>query len=449
MFPVLTVNALVIWSLLAVGAVYPWGAAPIAVVSTGLAIAVRPRLGGTRALVWLDAALVVFLLGSLAQLVPLPRAVLAWLSPNVDAFEAAFRVDAAVHPVGPHALSLDPPTTAYTLALVTAIVLLFWTCRQVLATGGVRTIVRTTSALGLLVTLIAIVQRAVAPGYVYGVWKPLEHGAQPIGPVVNANQLATWLLLALPISVGYLVAHMETHGVARGRRVWQVRVRRLMSGRLLLLASASLLMTLGVFVSGSRSALAGLAAGAAFGSIVGGRRTGRRGRWALAVFLVLVALAVSAWANLDYLALKLNQLDSGIAGRSVIWRDTLSVAGRFWLTGVGLGSYQAAMTLYQTATRDVFYNHAHSQYLQVAVEGGVLLAVPAVVAFVALAAGAREALRADRSPLWSLRVGTASGLVAVAVQSVWETVLRMPANGVLLAVAAAILLHRPAHGSRS
>ena len=144
----------------------------------------------------------------------------------------------------------------------------------------------------------------------------------------------------------------------------------------------------------------------------------------------------------------MDRLDSGIGSRALIWRDTLSVAGRFWLTGVGLGGYQAAMTLYQTATREVFYNHAHSQYLQVAMEGGVLLAVPAAVALVALVAGAREALAADRSPLWSLRVGAASGLVAVAVQSVWDTVLRMPANGVLLAVSAAILLYRPGHGSR-
>jgi O-antigen ligase len=447
-FPVLTVNALLVWSLLAVGAVYPWGAAPIAVVSTGLALVLRPRLGGTRTFAWLDGALLVFLLAGLLQLVPLPRALLTRLSPNVSAFEAAFRVDAAAHATGPHALAIDPPTTAYTLALVTTIVLLFWACRQMLASGGARSIVRTTSGLGLVVTVIAVVQRAVAPGYVYGMWRPIENGAQPIGPVVNANQLAAWLLLALPISVGYLVAHMETHGGGRERRDWQAQLRRLASGRLLLLASASLLMTLGVFVTGSRSALAGLAVATVFGSIVGRRRTGHRGRWAFTVFLVLVVLAVSAWANLDYLALKMDRLDSGIGSRALIWRDTLSVAGRFWLTGVGLGGYQAAMTLYQTATREVFYNHAHSQYLQVAMEGGVLLAVPAAVALVALVAGARQALAADLSPLWSLRVGAASGLVAVAVQSVWDTVLRMPANGVLLAVSAAILLHRPGHGSR-
>jgi hypothetical protein len=75
--------------------------------------------------------------------------------------------------------------------------------------------------------------------------------------------------------------------------------------------------------------------------------------------------------------------------------------------------------------------------------------VPAALALAALLAGARGALAADRSPVWSIRVGAASGLVAVAVESVWESVLRMPANGVLMAVAAAILLHRAADPPRN
>jgi hypothetical protein len=41
-----------------------------------------------------------------------------------------------------------------------------------------------------------------------------------------------------------------------------------------------------------------------------------------------------------------------------------------------------------------------------------------------------------------MRRGAAASLVAVAVQSIWETGLALPANGMLAAVAAAILLHR-------
>ena len=65
------------------------------------------------------------------------------------------------------------------------------------------------------------------------------------------------------------------------------------------------------------------------------------------------------------------------------------------------------------------------------------------VAFVQLA---RQRLRADTSPAAWLRIGALSGLAGVAVQGVWETGLRMPANGILLAVAAAIAVHRPPRG---
>jgi hypothetical protein len=64
------------------------------------------------------------------------------------------------------------------------------------------------------------------------------------------------------------------------------------------------------------------------------------------------------------------------------------------------------------------------------------------LALVTFVLAARERLRHDRSPMWNLRVGALTGIVALAVQSVWECGLMTPANGVLLAVAAAVLLHR-------
>jgi O-antigen ligase len=385
---------------------------------------------------------------SAVQLIPLPRRALDLLSPSVATFLDAYRVDAGVAAAAPAPLSLDPRTTAYTLALVAGATLLFWSARALFTDGGVRLTARTIGLLGLVVSVVAVVQRAVAPGAVYGIWEPLEAGASPIGPVVNPNQFAAWLLMALPLTIGYLVAHIETHGMTRRARSWQSRLRRVADVRAMYLAAAAVVMGLVVVFSGSRSALAGLLVAAVFGWIVGRSRAGTGGRHVVLVLAFLVAAVVTAWLNLDPLVERFNRVDSGLAGRVTIWRDTLWVAGRFWLTGVGLGGYQTAMVVFQTTTREVFYNHAHSQYLQLAMEGGLLLTVPAVLALAALVAGARGALAADRSPVWSIRVGAASGLVAVAVESIWESVLRMPANGVLMAVAAAILLHRAADSPR-
>jgi len=46
-----------------------------------------------------------------------------------------------------------------------------------------------------------------------------------------------------------------------------------------------------------------------------------------------------------------------------------------------------------------------------------------------------------------MRVGALSGIAATAIQSLWETAIRMPANAVLFALCAAIAL-RPTSSDR-
>jgi O-antigen ligase len=97
----------------------------------------------------------------------------------------------------------------------------------------------------------------------------------------------------------------------------------------------------------------------------------------------------------------------------------------------------------------VFFNQAHSHYLQVAAEGGLLLLAALAMAAVAFVRLASERVRRDASGLLWIRLGAASGLAAVALQSVWETGLTMPANAALAAVLAAILTcdrdYKPSH----
>jgi O-antigen ligase len=127
-----------------------------------------------------------------------------------------------------------------------------------------------------------------------------------------------------------------------------------------------------------------------------------------------------------------------------IWRETIPVVKDFWLTGTGAGTYQRAMYVYQRSDRRVFFNQAHNHYLQVAAEGGVILVGFAAAAIVLFAAAARRRIASDTSGLVWIRIGAACGLGAVALQSVWETGLVMPANAALAATLAAIVVHERA-----
>jgi O-antigen ligase len=201
----------------------------------------------------------------------------------------------------------------------------------------------------------------------------------------------------------------------------------------------------GLLASMSRAGILGGGIGlVAFIALSRQRVGGRRGMlWMIGGLAVLVVSA-SAYANIGSLMLRLQETtEQGEWGRPAIWRDSWRMAADFRLTGVGAGAFQRAMLAYQQGSRLFFFNHAHNEYLQLLAEGGLLIAVPA--ALVVLTAGwlMFRALRADRTPIFWVRAGAMCGVVAVAVQSVWDTGLRTPANGVLFAVIVAIAVHTP------
>ena len=105
------------------------------------------------------------------------------------------------------------------------------------------------------------------------------------------------------------------------------------------------------------------------------------------------------------------------------------------------------MAVYQRSRPEVIFNQAHNHYLQVAAEGGVLVARPGVPRAVRARCVGADSLQADRSPMYFIRAGAAAGLAGVALQSLWETGLTIPANAALAAVLAAILLHRPSRAA--
>jgi len=65
-----------------------------------------------------------------------------------------------------------------------------------------------------------------------------------------------------------------------------------------------------------------------------------------------------------------------------------------------------------------------------------------MVAFVAFVTLARAAVIADKGEMFWVRVGAAAGLAGLAVQSIWEVSLTMPANAVLAGVLAGLVLYQ-------
>jgi O-antigen ligase len=392
----------------------------------------------------LDWSLLACLIAIAAQLIPLSATTRGSLSPQAFQIEAALRLGAAPEIPPRLPLSIDVESTAWALALGAAYIGLFWAARAIFARGGVRTVTRGVTWLGLALTVLVAAQRATSPKLLYWYFRPLDAGASPYGPFVSRNALATWLAMAVPLIIGYAVArHRSDPRTSTGLGI-AARAEAIDSTQLWLAGAACLMMG-GLFGSMSRAGIFGGAVGLmAFVALSRTRIKGGRGLVWMSGSLAVMVAGASLFANFGAMAMRMQETtEAGEWGRRAIWRDTWRMTEDFWLTGVGAGAFERGMLLYQEGSRQFFFNHAHDEYLQLAAEGGLLLAVPATIALAAGIALIVSRLRGDRTPIFWLRAGAVSGIIAVAIQGIWDTGLRTPANGALFAVIAAIALHQP------
>jgi O-antigen ligase len=259
---------------------------------------------------------------------------------------------------------------------------------------------------------------------------------------VNRNHFVTWALMALPLTAGYLVAHARSLRVG-GHQPWPARLAAWLDSRALWLFGTLGALTVALVMSLARSALVGLAATGPVVFWLLARRGGTRLRLGLTLAGAGVLAAVLAWSNFQAVGLRVREGGLALDARRVIWRETLGIVADFWPTGTGMGTYSAAMRVYQRSGRPGHYNQAHNQYLQLAAEGGLLLSVPVAIATIAFVRAARHRMRHDFSSMYAVRAGAIAGMIGVAAQSVFETGLRMPANAALFAVLAAAAAHGP------
>jgi O-antigen ligase len=402
-----------------------------------LTTGVRPAIGGLTK--GFDLALVTCVCVVALQLVPIAAPLRRTLSPHLDRAVSVLWLA----PDGPAAferaapLSIDPGATRFALALVFGLVLVFWSARDIFSRGGIRVLARGIAAVGLLLALVALVQHTVSPTRLYGLY-PTIFGTT-FGPYVNRNDFATWLVMAVPVTIGYSLTRRASQ--SQPGRTAPYHPRPATEGLTVWLGASTCLMVAALFASLSRSGLLGSLAALACLLCLSRRRVDRAGRLLLIGGLLGAAVAV-AYANVGALADRVGDtLASGIGGRRVIWRETWPMVRDFAATGVGAGAYERGMLIYQRTKGQFYFNQAHDEYLQLAAEGGVALAVPLIIA---LTGGIRligARLRSDHTPIFWIRAGAASGLLGVAVQSVWDTGLRMPANALLFALIAALALH--------
>jgi O-antigen ligase len=359
-----------------------------------------------------------------------------------------------------HPLSIDPAATAAAAGFM-AVFLLFSlglaaelsrpTPRPAGATTGARpqtalfVLCRNIALVAAGVAVMALFQAATFNGRIYGFWMPEGGSTNVFGPFVNRNHFAGWMALATCLAGGCLGAYASRtrwRGGAEWRRVllWLESTE---GTRVALVTTAIAVMGIAVVWSLSRSGIVAYAAGMGLLVVAGGRiQSGRR---RIAALLTLVVAGSVLWRDTGVLAHWFGRSET-LAWRIALWKDSLAPLSDFAFLGSGLNTYEKVMLGYPLQHPWINPVHAHNEYLQMAIEGGLLAAGPFVLMLLAIAREMLARVRDEQSPerYW-IRLGAIAGLMAAVVQAGADFSMRLPGVAMLASVLVAIAMHRAPH----
>jgi O-antigen ligase/tetratricopeptide (TPR) repeat protein len=397
---------------------------------------------------------------AVVQRAPLPPGVLGWLSPGAAGLRAALRPDepevlpggsGAAAPAGAETLSLAPGATRQVAAQLLAVLVVFAVARNNLEPGkALRRLSIVAVANGTLLALFALAQFFSSPPNVL-YWTFPSQG-QVFGPFICRDHFPFYLNLCIGLGLGLLLS-LQT---GRAGRSTQPGLSGLLQRPLALWVSAGLaLMASSAVFSLSRGGTLALLGCLVVFLLAKGGKTGRAwGAATSALVAVLLACALLAWFGLPRVEKRMATVWQGQAleeGRVPAWLRVLPAVKDFPVWGAGYGAFGYVESMRHGPADDpiLIWNHAHNEYLESLVEGGL---VGLGLAVAALALVVRSGYRACRGlrgrSAGALAVGALAALAATALHSAVDFGLHMPAIALLTTVVAALLVGLGSAGDR-
>ena len=257
------------------------------------------------------------------------------------------------------------------------------------------------------------------------------------GTFINRNHLAGYLEMTLAAGIGLLIAMLDVSV----EHTWKGRMRSWL--RLLLSPKARLrlylvMMVIALILTRSRMGNSAFFMSLLLSGVIGlalSRHATRGTVILLASLVVIDIFLVGTWFGVEKVAERIQQTRVETESRPIAYRDAYPIWSDHRLTGTGLKSFTAVFPGYQNNDLAGFYDAAHNDYLQFAIETGSLgLGVlGAIVIWTFIIALRAQAVR--RVPLMrGLSFAVIMGLLARLIHDTVEFNFQIPANAAMFMI---------------
>jgi O-antigen ligase len=219
-------------------------------------------------------------------------------------------------------------------------------------------------------TLLNLMQLDVSPVFGY------HDGDRARGSFVYQNHFANYLALCLSIAFGWLLSELKTTKKEFDLRRMLIDLLTTLFSRKLILRLVIVIMVIGLILSRSRMGNAGFFTALGVVSILAMfiyRRPPRLFKPLVVSIFILDLLIVGSIFGVDKVKQRLEDTSFSAETRDEVVIDSLPIIQDNLFTGTGGGSFYSVFPQYQPQFYSGFYDHAHNEYVQFAVEYGVIM----------------------------------------------------------------------------
>ena len=387
-------------------------------------------------IVWL-----VFLTWQLINIVPLPFSLVEALRPERVHFllnENAQGMESISSQWLP--LSFDVGQSDVTFFKSLAYCFLFFITLTLVNTGKrLRYILIVISAAGVFQAIYGSLE--VLSGLQYSLLFKLPVSHIATGSFVYKNHYANFLLLCLSAAIGYMIASLRVRSGSSPRERLRRIVRFWLSNKVLFRIGI-IIMVIALVMSRSRMGNSAFFIAMTITATLGLIYFKPRQKSYVVLFismLVIDILIVSSLFGLKQVQQRIEQTNLTQESRDEVVTDALPLLSQYGVIGTGGGTFYTVYPHVQSESIQHFYDHAHNEYLQFAIEFGIVGA--AIIAMLVLLC-AKSALSAMRHRRHPLPRGTAfaavMAVIGMALHSTVDFPLQAPANTAIFIILLAL-----------
>jgi len=342
----------------------------------------------------------------LIQILPLPPAILKYLSPESFKLYSFYSVDRDPR----MSLSLYAYKTEVEFLRILAYTLFFFLLSfSIKDMATIQRMLKILSCFSFGLAVFAIIQKATWSGNIYW-FREISEGS-PFGPFVNRNHYAGLIGTLIPLSLG----------VAFTRKSKEKRI---------LYGFFSLIMAVSLFLSLSRGGIISFFAGiTVFLLFISWDKVRAKKIWALGAFIFVLFLYL-LYLGIDPIIERFSKTDITAEERLVVWSATVNAFKDFFLTGSGLGTFINIFPLYSQGGIRSIYDHAHNDYLEFFLEAGIIgTALLLLFLFFFMRTMSKGNWKGYKG---IIKISMISSITTIVVHSVFDFNLHIPSNALML-----------------